>query len=270
MRRFLFAVTAGVLTLTILALPTSAQRGTKTAHSKTPAATGPGIKVRPGKGAVQVVHTKGHSTAPKGNAKNGPGGRKPPTPKQQQALRKFVDTANLPAGEKSAVNKVISGQQLSAQDRTALSGLLMRNPPELTTEAREALNQALNDDMERQLVSFSRRYLRVHNDTADKLRMWLQYQTLTVKQTWVWYPAPPWQSKQGVSYNLEPSAVVDLRHEKWRVNASKGRIWARSAAGKEWGEYRDQDLWLVPETDERGGHRYYAAQHETFTFTFQH
>jgi hypothetical protein len=62
------------------------------------------------------------------------------------------------------------------------------------------------------------------------------------------------------------------------------RLWAKStsANGQEWLEYKDQDLWLVPEVDKDDAkpkdpsepkapkeHVYYAPEAQTFTFVFR-
>jgi hypothetical protein len=263
MRWYHLGLTTGVLVLTALTLAAAPQHG-RPVGAKGARPPGPVFKVRPG-GAGGHPHTD--KTAAKGKGTN-PARRpgKKLTTGQKQTLRKFVNSAPLTPQEKGAVDKVISGGQLSADDRSALSALLVRNPPGLTAEVREALNQALADDMEQRLVAFSRRYLRVHNDTGEQLTVWLRYQTLTVNKTWSWYPAAP---QPAVAYRVDPGAVLDLEHEKWRVEASRVRIWARSSGGREWGDYRGRDLWLVPETDDRGQHQYRAAERETFTFTFE-
>jgi hypothetical protein len=269
MRWLRFSVTAGVLTLTILSLTASAQHGGRSGGSKAHGG-GPGIKVRPGKGGTQLVNIS--QTGPGSKAtfvKRQPGVRKPLTSKQRKAVQDFVQTSNLSTQEKSAVDKVVSGTPLSATDRSTISALLVRNPASLTAEAREALNQAVADDMEQRMAAYTRRFLRVHNDTGERLKVWVQYRTLSVKQTWEWYPAIPAQSRQALGYDVEPSAVVDLEHTQGRISASRARLWARSSTGREWGDFRDRDLWLVPETDDQGSHRYYAAEAETFTFTFE-
>jgi hypothetical protein len=110
------------------------------------------------------------------------------------------------------------------------------------------------------------RYLRVKNDTGEKLTVFVQYQTLSQSKGWTWYPVAPGSGSKAVAYVFAPGQEADLRHEGWSVKANRARIWARSASGEEFVEYRDQDLWLV---DEVNGERvYYADETETFTFTF--
>jgi hypothetical protein len=111
-----------------------------------------------------------------------------------------------------------------------------------------------------------RRYLRVKNDTGAKLTVYVQYQTLSQSKGWTWYPVVPGSEPRAVAYVFAPGQEADLRHEDWPVNANRVRIWARSASGEEFVEYRDEDLWLVDESD--GERVYYADEAETFTFTF--
>ena len=45
-------------------------------------------------------------------------------------------------------------------------------------------------------------------------------------------------------------------------------MWAESAGGVRWDEYRNRDLWLVPETDAQGNHVYLASDMESHVFRF--
>jgi hypothetical protein len=110
------------------------------------------------------------------------------------------------------------------------------------------------------------RYLRVKNNTGEKLTVYLQYRTWTTKRCYAWYPADPATSDQVLVFEIAPGAETDLYHDNWRINASRARLWAESATG-EWNEYEGKDLWLV-EADKSGEHYYYGDAMETFTFTF--
>jgi hypothetical protein len=113
-------------------------------------------------------------------------------------------------------------------------------------------------------VTQNRRYLKVKNDTGEKLTVWVRYRTQTVRDEWKWYPA----GDEALCYELAPGQETYLSHEGWRVNASRVRIWAQTASGEQMDEYKDKDLWLVPEEDDDGEHTYLAAHLEDFTFTF--
>jgi hypothetical protein len=106
------------------------------------------------------------------------------------------------------------------------------------------------------------RFLRVHNATDGKLKVWVQYETKTDAGDWVWSPAAPGDPDQALSFEVDPGATVDLQDGDWRVNARRARIWAQSETG-EWNRFRETDLWLVPETD----HVYEAPEAQTFLFT---
>jgi hypothetical protein len=189
------------------------------------------------------------------------------SPKQRKAVQNFINNNqnNLSGPQKQALNNVLSGNQLSAADRQAVSDLLVNDRGGLSPDAREALTQALNDDTEARMHSFVERFLRVHNDTGEPLRVWVQYHTLTDRKSWVWYPSNPGHSHRAVSFTLKPGAVLTLEDEQRPIRASRVRIWARSTSGKEWLGCRDDDLWLVPEA----GHRYEAVAMETYPVTFE-
>jgi hypothetical protein len=53
-----------------------------------------------------------------------------------------------------------------------------------------------------------------------------------------------------------------------KVSASRVRLWARSDSASLHG-LRHQDLWLVPETENNGEHRYRAGRMQTYTFSMK-
>jgi hypothetical protein len=132
------------------------------------------------------------------------------------------------------------------------------SPPVVVAEAPSA------EQEEPEAVTQTRRYLKVKNDTGSKLTVWLHYRTLTTGDEWKWFPK---DGRKAVRYELDPGEETYLCHEGWKVNASRVRIWAETASGEQMDEYKDQDLWLVPE-DEEGERSYSAPQMEDFTFAF--
>jgi len=62
----------------------------------------------------------------------------------------------------------------------------------------------------------------------------------------------------------QPGTAATDTHD----HASRVRLWALSAGGKEFTRYADEDLWCVPEVDDRGRHCYYSRRMGTFTYTF--
>jgi hypothetical protein len=108
------------------------------------------------------------------------------------------------------------------------------------------------------------RYLKVKNETSQKLTLWVRYRTQDAAEEWRWFPA----TGKGVCYELDPGEETYLGHQGGKLHASRVRIWAETAAGEPMDEYRDQDLWLVPEKDGTGEHFYVAPETEDFTFIF--
>jgi hypothetical protein len=68
-----------------------------------------------------------------------------------------------------------------------------------------------------------------------------------------------------MSFELEAGKTLDLTG---KVSASRVRLWARSDSTS-FMDYANQDLWLVPETENNGEHRYRAREMETYTFTMK-
>jgi hypothetical protein len=113
----------------------------------------------------------------------------------------------------------------------------------------------------------TRRYLRVVNDTGEKLEIHVQYRTETSDGQFAWFPADPESSDQSVAYDLDPGEATFLGQGNGKMNASRVRIWAISESGKKYVQMKDQDLWLVPEMN--GEERCYSApEMQTFVLAF--
>jgi hypothetical protein len=115
------------------------------------------------------------------------------------------------------------------------------------------------------------RYLLVQNESAKKLRIYVQWKTQT-PDGWAWLPEnvsdPADLAKaQAAPFDLEPGAKTYLEFDGQPIKASRARLWSVSDAGK-FVEYKDKDLWLVPEQLPDGTHGYFAAEMQTFTFKF--
>jgi hypothetical protein len=108
------------------------------------------------------------------------------------------------------------------------------------------------------------RALKVRNDTTSRLTLWVRYRTQNDAEEWAWLPG----DREAVCYDLDPGEETFLSHLGRKVCASRVRIWAETAAGEPMDEFKEQDLWLVPETDDSGEHLYYAPEMENFTFVF--
>ena len=170
--------------------------------------------------------------------------------------------------EANALDKVLSGEALSAQERSTLSSLALNDRPGVSQTERDAVSRALDDDLERAKVSLSRRYLYLHNDTGQSLTVSLVYQTLDKqKKNWHWVPGKP-PSDQVVELTPGARVTQQAKHGKEPILAFRARLWAASGGNAGWDEWKDHDLFLVPEKDEDGNHRYYANAYDTFTFRF--
>ena len=109
------------------------------------------------------------------------------------------------------------------------------------------------------------RFLRIKNDSGEKLTVFLQVRTRNDRGEWVWSPEAPGSKAKVMTFDLEAGKTLDLTG---KVSASRVRLWARSEAAS-FMDYANQDLWLVPETTNSGEHRYQAGQMQTFTFTMK-
>jgi hypothetical protein len=124
------------------------------------------------------------------------------------------------------------------------------------------LNQGDNGG---QAARHLQRFVQVKNDTAGKLTVFVQYRTMVEGDQWAWLPTAP-EGGKAVGYVLAPGQEAVLQADGAPISASRVRIWARTEAGEEMADYRDQDLWLVEEVD--GERVYFAPEQETFTLRF--
>lgn len=121
------------------------------------------------------------------------------------------------------------------------------------------------EEAEREQV-FTRRFLKVKNESDEAMKVFVQFRGLDDKK-WTWIPADPTESKDALVYDLKPGQEMYLIHKGQKVSGSRVRVWGVSEKSS-WLDYRDQDLWVVPEMDARGEHRYQATEMRTFTFVF--
>ena len=110
-------------------------------------------------------------------------------------------------------------------------------------------------------------YLRLKNETDEKITVNLFYRAWTNKNRYRWYPTEPSSAAEPLSVELEPGAESELYHEGWQIEANRVRLWAVGANGGEWLDYKDKDLWLV-EAQTDGWRYYYRPTVETYTFSF--
>jgi hypothetical protein len=96
----------------------------------------------------------------------------------------------------------------------------------------------------------------------------VQYRTETSENHWAWLPAEPKQGAKALVFVLAPGQAAVLGDGNGPLLASRVRIWAEAGNGLTWDEYRNEDLWLVPETED-GYHRYRGDEVEAFTLPFE-
>ena len=110
-------------------------------------------------------------------------------------------------------------------------------------------------DVPSDVVQQTRRYLRVQNATNERIRVYIQYQTLQDDGTWAWQHAD-----EPLTYVFDPGEDSFVSDGGWKINAVRARIWAVGESGKAFLHYRDEDWWLVPETNADGNHFYNASE----------
>ena len=192
---------------------------------------------------------------------------------QRHAIQSYIKEGNVSGPQQGALNRLQAGENLSFEDRSVLTNMLA-NDPKLDAETREAIQQGLRDDLENKRRTGSpqtERYLRIKNETTQPLNVFIQYRK-PKGEDWVWFPADPKKSAQAITQVVPPGAETMAEVDQDPILTSRVRLWAKSATGgTQWLEYKDQDLWLVPEVDGTNSkdHVYYAPKAETFKFVFK-
>ena len=115
---------------------------------------------------------------------------------------------------------------------------------------------------------FTRRLLHVKNNTAEPITVYVQFRSPTEGGEWSWLPADPATSPDALAFELGAGEEGYLDHHGAPISASRVRIWGQSAA-RQWATYQNADLWLVSEVDGNGERAYFAAEMETYPFTFE-
>lgn len=109
------------------------------------------------------------------------------------------------------------------------------------------------------------RFLRVENNTKEKVQLYVQVRTKVEGGEWAWLPGDPKTEEKAFAFELEAGQVVDLKIEEQQLSASRVHIWAESETQK-WNDFQKKDLWLVPEKDVNGKHRYMAPTMQTYLY----
>jgi hypothetical protein len=102
---------------------------------------------------------------------------------------------------------------------------------------------------------FPERFLRVQNATAEPMKVYVQFHAQVDENKWAWVPADPKDSARAVMLQVGPGKEALLADDEGPISANRVRIWAMGPS-KRITEYRNQDLWLVPEVNQAGEHVY--------------
>ena len=117
-------------------------------------------------------------------------------------------------------------------------------------------------------IAHNTRFFRIANASSERATIFLQYYTQDSSGSWSWLPGRPQDdSLEALVFELAPGEAADVTDNGWRINASKVRVWGKSAGGKEWLKYKDKKLVLVPELDVDGQPSYVANRKQVFNFT---
>jgi hypothetical protein len=109
------------------------------------------------------------------------------------------------------------------------------------------------------------RTIRLANATKQAVTVYVRYRAFNEEGELDWHPG---SGEEVLKFELSAGGSADVKDGDWLVHASRARIWARGG-GMKWDRFRDTDLPLVPEVDERGEGGYAAAATETFVFTIR-
>ena len=231
------------------------------------------------KGGKKTTGKKGGKKGGKQTAgKNGKTSNKLPK-KVQDQLKKTAANPNVTPAQSGALYAGMSGYSLSDGQRNALSELAADDSSGLTSEQREAISMLLEKDAENkdeQLAADDessdnadghlqlRRYLLLRNETGEPLTIQVQFRMFSGHGEWSWFPADPRRSDKALKYTLSPGKALYLTDGESRVATSKVRIWAEGLkTGTKWVDYKDQDLWLVPEVSKGSHHGYHDDKIQT-------
>ncbi|MCA9185155.1 MAG: tetratricopeptide repeat protein [Pirellulaceae bacterium] len=127
------------------------------------------------------------------------------------------------------------------------------------TDAAKKDYQATGDESYK---SYDRRYLRFENKTGEKIKLHLQYYTLSNKGNWRWFPNNP-ESGENLVFDFDVDEAAYLYHDDFKIRASRVRIWAETEKSN-WMQNKDTDLMLVP----NGSYMSNSGDFETWTQTF--
>lgn len=247
--------------------PSGSQGSSITGTGKNATTTGKG-KTDKGKPLLSKTEGKQGHTSWTFSKRTGVRGKAKMTQQDKMSIRNLVKSPAVTEPERKALEKVQNGQQLTLQERTTLSTLALQERVGVSAADREVVSRALDDDLERARVPLSRRYLYLENNTGGPLTVSVVYYTLDSQRiNWIWLPEKP-PAGRVLQVTLADRSVKPVRQGADPILACYARVWAKNADGHTWNEWKEKDLTLVPETNEKGQPSYLASTHDTFTFRF--
>jgi hypothetical protein len=193
---------------------------------------------------------------------------------QQETVRSFTKENSVSGSQQAALDRLQKGEDLTDEDRTVLTNMLASDP-KLDPELRDIIKRGLDADLDsKRKPEFrqTQRFLKIKNETTETLTVFVQYRTQVNGEQFVWLPTDPKKSSDAIPLQVPPGKEVYAEVAKKRILCSRARLWAKATSkGTEWLEYKDQDLWLVPEVDKQNPreHVYFAPQTQTFRFVFK-
>jgi tetratricopeptide (TPR) repeat protein len=103
------------------------------------------------------------------------------------------------------------------------------------------------------------RIVRVNNQTGQKIRVYIRFETQTADGKWAWLPG-----EGTAAWDFAPGETAVLAHQNQPVLARRIRIWAENLETKSaWLKAKDADTWTAPAAGYRSGQK-----PEFFTYTF--
>ncbi len=117
-------------------------------------------------------------------------------------------------------------------------------------KAEEDFAQAvrLDPSYRERVVPHQVRLLQVANQSGQKLRVYLLYETRTAEGQWAWLP-----DKGALTWEVAAGATVQLLHDGRPIQARRIRIWAEGMeTDATWYSVKERDTWTAPPKGYRG------------------
>jgi hypothetical protein len=232
------------------------KKGAAEAHKQPPAGkipqpitkkgdTKPHYVVSAGSATFNAVNTKLNLTI-----KN----KQPPHVQYAKQMKAAIDSGNLKVtpAQQGALDKLLSQQPLTPDDRQQLSNLLFQGSQAgLTSEDEIALSYLLTDDLARgdgapaapTSPAAGPLSVRVVNKTTDRIKVWVQ---VVQRDATAADDKAKTETLPTLKYEMDGGKAYDLlTKNQQKLEAKVIRIWAISPT-QQWASNRDHDLALTP------------------------